>query len=229
MTYSGPGTTTVEASNTYTGATFVNNGTLQLDSVSAISGNNVLGATQTANLNLNNGTLLVSATMALYSGTPGTGTDRPVVLGVGGGTFDVTGSNTLTISNTISGTGSLTKTDTARCSCADPRQLRGGFTTSKTGHCNWEGPGRQQGPCPRRPTWPSEAAPTRVCLYSATATASRIRRLPGSRHIGTGANNAVVGGNSAVSTLTYTGKHSGPFDLQRHAGRSGEPTKTTSR
>ncbi len=101
----GTGTIILAGTNTYTGQTSVDGGVLRL-------GANVnLGAQATgATLNLSGGTLTATATFGLYNGAAGTN-NRAVVLGSGGGTFDVTGSNMLTVAGVVSGAGGLTKTD----------------------------------------------------------------------------------------------------------------------
>jgi autotransporter-associated beta strand protein len=106
LTKSGTGTLVLSGVNTYQGQTYLNAGTL------SISQNSNLGATSTgAQLNMDGGTLQATATFALDNSGAN---KRAVVLGYEGGTFDVTGGNTLTVSGVISDGGSggtLTKTN----------------------------------------------------------------------------------------------------------------------
>jgi len=124
LTKSGSGRLVLSAANTFTGQTFVNDGTLR------ISANNNLGAAGTgATLNLNGGTLEAIATFGLYNSTAETN-NRAVVIARKGGTIAVTGSNTLTIAGVISGAGSLGKTDTGTLTLSGASTYTGGTTVS---------------------------------------------------------------------------------------------------
>ena len=118
LTKSGAGTLTLSGTNTYTGQTYVNGGTL------SIGANVNLGAQATgAQLNLRGGTLQATGTFGLYNGSAGTN-NRAVVLTDAAG-FDVTGSNTLTVAGVVSGTGSLTKTNTGTLSLSNTNSYNG--------------------------------------------------------------------------------------------------------
>src|SRR5262249_39758915 len=98
LTKTGAGTLTLSggAGNTFGGArqmVSVVGGVLSVDSAQEL-GNSANG------LLLNAGTLQATAT---------TSSARAVSLGAPGGTFDVTGSSTLTLTGQVSGTGNLTK------------------------------------------------------------------------------------------------------------------------
>jgi autotransporter-associated beta strand protein len=99
---SGSGSLTLAGTNTYTGPTILNGGT-----VTIISNANIGDPATGAGLSLDGATLSTATTFGLFNGTAGTN-DRSIVLGANGGTFSQTAS-TLTISGVISGAGSLTK------------------------------------------------------------------------------------------------------------------------
>ncbi|MEI6425504.1 MAG: autotransporter-associated beta strand repeat-containing protein, partial [Lentisphaerota bacterium] len=101
LTKTSPGMLMLSANNTFTGQTYLNNGTM------VISTNSALGAITTgATLNMSNATLQTTATLALDNA----GANKRNVVLAGTNVFD-TGANALTISGTVSGTGGgLTKT-----------------------------------------------------------------------------------------------------------------------
>ena len=82
LTKAGTGTLVLTQSNTYLGATYINDGVL------SISNNNQLGATAGSNVYLN-GTLRITADVT---------TGHNILLGSNGGTFDVINSSLLTVS-----------------------------------------------------------------------------------------------------------------------------------
>ncbi len=100
LTLNGTGLVTLSGANTYTGATTLTSGTLQLGSASAFTGNSAL--------TLNGGTFALNgydATVASLSGTGGT-------LSLGSNTLTAAGSGSTSFTGTLTGTGALTKTGT---------------------------------------------------------------------------------------------------------------------
>lgn len=122
LTKSGTGKMVLTGTNTYTGQTYLNEGTV------GISSNANLGAAATgATLNLDGGTLEATSTFGLYNGSAGTN-NRSVTLAQNGGTIAVTGANNLTIAGTVSGVGSLNKTDTGTLTLSGANTYTGGTT-----------------------------------------------------------------------------------------------------
>ncbi len=89
----GDGTLVLTGTNTYSGGTAINGGTLQ------VSSDSNLGASS-GGLSFNGGALNTTASMA---------TARGITLNSGGGTLSPDSGTTLTVSSTITGTGTLTK------------------------------------------------------------------------------------------------------------------------
>ena len=124
LTKTGAGTLTLSNTNTYTGQTSVNGGTL------GISSNANLGAIATgATLNLNGGTLQAT-TNDITLDNSGVN-KRGIVLGSAGGTFDTATSNkTLTVTGVISGSGALTKTGTGNLTLSGVNTYTGATTAT---------------------------------------------------------------------------------------------------
>jgi autotransporter-associated beta strand protein len=99
----GPGTLNILNASYYTGQTYINGGTVSINT------NAALGDQPTAAVvNLNGGILQANGTFPLSNGAPGTN-DRPIAVGPFNGSIDVTAGNTFTVAGVISGAGSLTK------------------------------------------------------------------------------------------------------------------------
>jgi fibronectin-binding autotransporter adhesin len=102
---SNSGTVTILTTNSYTGPTTIAGGALEVTTVA--NGGNIsgIGAAPAASANL----VLDSGTLRYLGGT--ISTDRGATLNAGGGTIGVTNAaSTLTVSGTLTGAGSLTKT-----------------------------------------------------------------------------------------------------------------------
>jgi autotransporter-associated beta strand protein len=99
LTQSGPGTVVFNTTNGYTGVDYLNGGTTE------ISGTEALGATATANINMNGGSVLGNYTGSLDGGSSATA--HPIVLGNTGGGLAATAGNTFTVDGLISGAGQL--------------------------------------------------------------------------------------------------------------------------
>lgn len=95
----GPGTVVLTGTNTYSGVTQITGGTL------SISSDDNLGAVPASaenNVILNGGTLRTTTDMALSA-------NRGITVGASGGGIETSAGTTLTMNDTISGTGGLTK------------------------------------------------------------------------------------------------------------------------
>jgi len=96
LTIAGQGSTTLTATNTYSGGTYLNGGTLRVSRDDNLG--NAAGA-----LTFNGGVLQIT-------GTAFTSTARQITLGANGGGLDIAdAANTLSLAQSISGAGSLTK------------------------------------------------------------------------------------------------------------------------
>ncbi len=108
LTLDGPGTTILtNTGNSYNGTTYVNGATLSTSSALVLGGTG-----NTSALDLFGGTFQATQSFSLNNGTA----NHNVVIGGGGGTFDVTPGNTLTISGSVgnvnlSNVGPLVKVD----------------------------------------------------------------------------------------------------------------------
>ena len=114
LNQNGSGITVLSGSNTYSGGTYLNAGTLQ------VSSNGNLGA-NTAPLIFNGGTLQLSATI--------TNLPRPITLNAGGGTID-TSTFSLLSTASISGKGGLTKNGSGTLTLNGPSSYTGGTTVN---------------------------------------------------------------------------------------------------
>ncbi|EDY18488.1 autotransporter-associated beta strand repeat protein [Chthoniobacter flavus Ellin428] len=118
LTIAGGGLVTLTGTNTYTGQTYLNGGTLSVGSNAALG-----AAGSGATLNMDGGTLLATATFALDNAGANR---RNVMLDAGGGTFNVNTGAILTASGNISGSGLLTKAGTGTLLLSGTNNFTGG-------------------------------------------------------------------------------------------------------
>ncbi len=114
LTKIGSGVLTLAATNTYTGGTFINGGTL------SISAESNLGASGTA-VSFSGGTLRTTAMV---------NSSRPITLNVGGGTVNTGGVNS-TFTGPIAGGGTLTKTGSGSLALYGANGSSGGTTVNQ--------------------------------------------------------------------------------------------------
>ena len=121
LSKSGSGTLTLSNTNSYSGATTITGGTVAVDNLNDGGNPSSIGAAPTAaaNLVLNGGTLSLVGSQ--------TNTNRSLTLGAGGGTLSIPGaSNSLQISGSLTGAGSLTKTGDGTLILAAANSYSGG-------------------------------------------------------------------------------------------------------
>ncbi|MBV6499159.1 MAG: hypothetical protein CJBNEKGG_01609 [Prosthecobacter sp.] len=190
LTVSGPGVTTLTGANTYTGVTYVTGG-----STLSIPNNTALGA---GALILNNGTLQISGTFS---------SARVVTLGLGGGTIEVNGGATHTVSGTIGGPGNLIKKGAGTLlltgASTPPSGYTGAFTQVQDGVMQIGG---SAGALPLTSTLVLGNGATSGVLVLGDGANARSATFTGLMTSGTGtANQIKAGGAGASGTLTYNG------------------------
>ncbi|TLD71185.1 PEP-CTERM sorting domain-containing protein [Phragmitibacter flavus] len=125
LTKTGLGTLTLTGTNTHTGRTIVNEGTLVINSEAALGAN---PDTPTPDqLTLNGGTLQTTATFAIND------PNRGITLGTSSGTFNTNNGTTLTVDAIITGTGNLTKSGGTGALVFSKANTYTGITTLLTG------------------------------------------------------------------------------------------------
>ncbi|HTY88268.1 MAG TPA: autotransporter-associated beta strand repeat-containing protein [Candidatus Acidoferrum sp.] len=124
LTKTNSGILTIGTANTYSGATTIGGGMLQVSNVANGNLPSPLGAASSdpANLVINGGTLK-------YFGANGS-MDRGVTLGSASSTIAVTTNGNLTISGTLTGSGGLTKADNGRLILSGANNYTGATTLS---------------------------------------------------------------------------------------------------
>jgi autotransporter-associated beta strand protein len=116
VTQSGTGTLVLNATNTYSGKTFINAGTLSVGADANLGA--APGSAVTDKLTINGGTFKNSAPFTLNS-------NRGITLGAGGGTFD-TSSGALTFNGIVTGLGALNKSGANALNLAGANNYAGG-------------------------------------------------------------------------------------------------------
>jgi autotransporter-associated beta strand protein len=193
LTQAGSGTLTLTGTKTYSGGTILQGGELSISS----DGN--LGAA-TGGLTFNGGLLQVTGTA--YTAIP---TARSFVWGPNGGGFDIANSgNTFTLSQTLSGTGGLTKTG--------PGTLILTATNTNSGSTTISGGTLQIGADACLGTAPSTAQAGSLVLDGGTLATTADLTLSSTRGItfGTGGGTIDV---ASGTTLTYNGVAAGAGGL----------------
>ncbi len=123
LTKSGTGVLTLNTVNDYTGPTTITGGVLAIDSLGDAGSPSSIGAATAAasNFVINGGTLRLTGLQ--------TNTNRNLTLGASGGTFDiVSGSSSMQISGSASGSGKLTKSGAGTVILAATTTYSGGTT-----------------------------------------------------------------------------------------------------
>lgn len=212
VTLDGTGTTTLSGVNTYTGTTVVGGG-----AILSVGANSALGAVATGGqITINNGTLQATNTFALDNAGSN---NRIIALNAGGGTLDVTGSNTLTVSGVINGTiGSLTKAGTGTLLLTGANTYSGGFTHIQNGTLQIGG---ASGAIASGNTVTLGSGSNSGKLVLGDASNTKTQVVAGLTTQGSGTANAIVGGNASNSTLTYTGTVAVPYTFNGSLGGAG--------
>lgn len=126
VTKSGSGTIQLFGANTYTGNVYINTGTLVANTIAATGSPSSLGENGT--IYLGSPDTVSTPARLIYSGG-NTSTDRPWVIGEGGGAFNISGNPvTLTLTGPISGTGSITINNNITSGVASTLAIQGANT-----------------------------------------------------------------------------------------------------
>lgn len=189
LTKTGAGTLVLAGTNTYTGSTTVNAGTL------AISNENNLGANpasfNAAQLTLNGGTLRTQGSDVVIDDT-----NRGVTLGSSGGTFQT--DTNLTIARPLAGSGDLTKTGAATLTLSGTNTHSGNVAVN-AGNLTISG-----GAAIGNTSAVTLASGT---TFNTTASNETIGSLAGAGNTSLGTRTLTLGGNN--QSTTYSGVASG--------------------
>ncbi len=121
LTKAGTGTLILDGSNTYTGATYVDNGVLSINSNANLGSPSTGGA-----INFEGGTLAITG--AGFSFDNSEANARPISVGPNGGTLSVPSGTTVTASGVISGEGILVESGPGTFILTNSNSLTGGLT-----------------------------------------------------------------------------------------------------
>lgn len=132
ITKAGIGTMLLSGLNTFTGAVTINIGVLSADNLSNIGSNSALGTGSATGASA----ISIAGTGTLkYTGS-GNSANRPIILTGNGAAIDASGTGTMTLSGTISGTYNLVLTGTT-LGVASGYINTGAGTVTKTGSGTW--------------------------------------------------------------------------------------------
>lgn len=200
---SGNGTWILSGANTYTGATNIGNGALSVSSLNSVSGG-VASSSLGAPTTIANGTIGLGSSAAagklIYTGS-GETTDRVInLVGTGfGGTIDQSGTGLLKFTSNLTATGTGSKTLTLQGSSSGTGEISGAIVDgSGVTSLNKSGTG----------TWTASGANTytgTTTIAAGVLSASNIVVSGGASNLGNATSAVVLGDATNKGTLSYTG------------------------
>lgn len=195
LTKVGAGTLVLSNTNTYSGGTVVNAGTVQVNADTRLGA--VPGAVSASNITLNGGTLATTFTGTLA-------TNRGVSLGSAGGTLETVGATTLTYGGVVAGSGALTKSGAGTLTLTGTNTYSGG-TVFAGGRVNINSDARLGAA-------PSSATTNNLTFTGGTLATSTTMTLDANRGINVAAGGGALNVANAT-TLTFGGTITGEGGL----------------